>query len=318
MRGNLLLVHILENVLLVAKNSISVEEYLLSKRFSREEVSKTIEATGFQRLSRFDHSDLEKLIIEASSKLHEAIAPHKDKIRAITVVSQTNEVKIPNGASILQRALGLGEDVLCLELVDGCNGFVKAMRVLDGMLNTGEVGLFFGGDFNSSMVGGSESGTRALFGDGFALTVVQKKEDLRFIIRQDGSRGDSIKYGGLDKSLVMNGFEVFAFATRAVPKLVSDFGGLSSDGVDAIALHQASKLVVERISQNLGLSRLDLPAFNASSVGNLGPASIPGWLATAAFVPSQSRIAAIGFGSGLSWGIAMLTFEATRNEIFYV
>lgn len=310
--------HILENLVLVSKDSISVEEYLLSKQISQDDVSKTIEATGFESLSRFNHSSLEQLLSDALSELQDVIGPYREKLKVVLVVSQTNDVKIPNGASILQRQLGLGEEVLCLELVDGCNGFVKALRVLDGMLGPGEIGAFFGGDFNSRMLRESEPGTRALFGDGFALTVVQKREGLSSIIRQDGSRGNAIHFGGIDGSLVMNGFEVFAFATRAVPKMVSDFGGLSSHGADAVALHQASKLVVERISRNLGLPNFASPAFNAGSIGNLGPASIPGWLATAGDIPNESRIAAIGFGSGLSWGIAMVTFGARRNEIYYV
>jgi len=317
-RATLLVMHILENLLLVSKESKSVEEYLLSQSMSQEEVSKTIAATGFESLSRFDHANLEKLIVEASTELHGAVSPYRDRIKAITVVSQTNEVKIPNGASILQRVLGLGQEVLCLELVDGCNGFVKALRVLDGVLETGEVGLFFGGDFNSHMVRGSEPGTRALFGDGFALTVLQKNEGLRSLVRQDGSRGEAIQFGGLNKSLVMNGFEVFAFATRAVPKLVADFGELSNLSVDVLAMHQASKLVVERISNNLGFGSSAFPPFNATSIGNLGPASIPGWIATAGSVPSGSTIAAIGFGSGLSWGVGLLTFSATRNEVHHV
>jgi len=310
--------HILENRLFVSRGSKSVEEYLLSKSMSREEVSKTIEATGFKTLSRFDHSSLQKLIGEASAELHEAVSPYLENIKAITVVSQSNDVKIPNGASILQRELGLGQDVLCLELVDGCNGFVKALRVLDSVLQPGEVGLFFGGDFNSRMVWGSEPGTGALFGDGFALTVLQKKEGLRSLVRQDGSRGDAIQFGGMNATLVMNGFEVFAFATRAVPKLVVDFGGLSNNLIDVLAMHQASKLVVERISNNLGFDSSKFPSFNAGALGNLGPASIPGWIATAGSIPSGSKIATIGFGSGLSWGIAILTFYATKNEVHYV
>jgi 3-oxoacyl-[acyl-carrier-protein] synthase-3 len=309
---------VLANLLLVSKDTISVESYLRSKNVSSDEIKKTIEATGFHSLSRLRQTNLQQLIDESGEHLLETVIPFKEKIRAIVVVSQTNDVKIPNGASILQRKLGLSEEVLSLELVDGCNGFVKALRVLDGILKIGEVGIFFGGDFNSQMVKNSETGTAALFGDGFALTVLQKKSELESMIRQDGSRGGAIRYGGLDNSLVMDGFEVFAFATRVVPKLVADFGGLSHERVDALAMHQASKLIVERISNQLGFSNSEWPVFSAGTLGNLGPASIPGWLAVAGNLPHMSRIAAIGYGSGLSWGVAILTLVALRNEVHYV
>lgn len=309
---------ILANVLILSKDSISVESELRSKGVPADVIVKTISATGFERLSRFGHTSLRKLLSGAEASLIEAIAPFREEVKAIVVVSQTNDVRIPNGASALQETLSLDRDVFCIELVDGCNGFVKALHLLNRMLDNGQVGLVFGGDFNSHMVSDSPPGTSALFGDGFALTVIRKNEIFDSMVRQDGKRGQAIRYGGPDQHLLMDGFEVFAFATREVPSLVKDFGGLPNHQIDALALHQASRLIVERISSQLGFDVPKFAVFNSSQIGNLGPASIPGWLAMTPEMTQKSKVAAVGYGSGLSWGVAIVYWGAKINEVIYV
>lgn len=309
---------VLANVLVLPKDSVSVESELRSRGVPADVIAKTISATGFVRLSRFGHASLRQLLSVAEASLIEAIAPFRQEIKAIVVVTQTNDVRIPNGASALQETLSLDREVFCVELVDGCNGFVKALHLLNRILDNGQVGLVFGGDFNSHMVNQSNPGTSALFGDGFALTVVRKNEVFESLVRQDGKRGQAIRYGGPDQHLHMDGFEVFAFATREVPSLVKDFGGLPKHRIDALALHQASQLIVERIGHQLGFDDPKFAVFNSSQIGNLGPASIPGWLAMTPEMPQNSEVAVVGYGSGLSWGVAIVNWEATRNEVIYV
>jgi 3-oxoacyl-[acyl-carrier-protein] synthase-3 len=309
---------VLANTLLVSKNRYSVTDHLGGMGVSDSSIEKTIEATGFHSLSRFENTTFQSLVTENVSQISRIVHENGWSIKALVVVTQTNTVKIPNAASFLQGLLGLPNSTLCYEIVDGCNGFVKALKLIDGIMLEHEVGLVVSGDFNSLMVQGSARGTSALFGDGFAFTIVEKGRSFQSTILQDGSRGQAIRYGGSDPSLFMDGFEVFAFATKEAPKLVSEFISSTQSESTEIVLHQASKLVVEKIHSRISLPGCSSKPFSAGQIGNLGPASLPGWLAMEDSLAQGSKFLVVGYGAGLSWGVAELEWNASRNEVLNV
>lgn len=304
--------------MLVSKRVVDARSELVAGGYSEEDAAKTLEATGFKSLSRFADTDLDHFILVNADRMRDSLGENLGKIKLVLVVTQTNLRKIPNAASRLQSALGLDEDVFCLEIVDGCNGFVKALHTAHRLLRENEIGLIFSGEMNSVMVSGAPAGTSALFGDGFALTQVVKSRKFSSKIRQSGARGQAIRFGGSDVSLHMDGFEVFAFTTREVPKL---FDNSFSDGFGEErfpVFHQASKLVVDQVAKRLGYSDHRRPAFGASLIGNLGPASIPSWLAQQKRIAAGTEIVCVGFGSGLSWGYATASWDPERNELVHV
>lgn len=309
---------ILSNLVLVSKQLVDAHSELLSGGYSEEDAAKTVEATGFKSLSRFTETDLDQFISMNADVMKNSLGNSLGEVKLVLVVTQTNLRRIPNAASRLQSALGLGEDVFCLEIVDGCNGFVKALHTANLLLKEKEIGLIFSGEMNSVMISGAPAGTSALFGDGFALTQVVKSGKFSSKIRQSGARGEAIRFGGTDVSLHMDGFEVFAFTTREVPNL---FDTRFSDGFGERrfpVFHQASKLVVEQVAKRVGYSDHLWPVFGASQIGNLGAGSIPSWLAQQNSLPRGSEIVCVGFGSGLSWGYAITVWDAQRNELLHV
>lgn len=313
-----MVVRILSNLAIVSKNLIDAHAELLAGGYSEEDATKTLEATGFKSLSRFSDTDLDQFISMNAGLMRDSVGKNLGSVKLLLVVTQTNLRKIPNAASRLQSALGLDEDVFCLEIVDGCNGFVKALHTAHMLLQENEIGLIFSGEMNSVMVSGAPAGTSALFGDGFALTQVVKGGKFSSKIRQSGARGQAIRFGGTDVTLHMDGFEVFAFTTREVPKLfdnrfTNDFG----EGRFPV-FHQASKLVVEQVAKRVGYSDYHRPVFAADSIGNLGPGSIPSWLAQQDSLSQGTEIVCVGFGSGLSWGYATASWDAQRNELLHV
>ena len=60
--------------------------------------------------------------------------------------------------------------------------------------------------------------------------------------------------------------------------------------------------------------------FLCGNIGNLGPGSIGAWLANIKNLHEENKInmLATGFGSGISWGVASLAVEISKNEIIYV
>ena len=55
-------------------------------------------------------------------------------------------------------------------------------------------------------------------------------------------------------------------------------------------------------------------------IGNLGAGSIGAWLSQGENLTNVGKLKmlAVGFGSGLSWGIASLTVNLKNNEVIYV
>ena len=308
---------ILSNLVLVSKKLVDAHSELVAGGYSSEDATKTIEATGFTSLSRFPSTDFYQFVSNNGELFRRSVGENLGRVKLLLVVTQTNLRKIPNAAAHLQSVLDLGEDVFCMEIVDGCNGFAKALHISNCLLGESETGLILAAEMSSVMVSGAPAGTSALFGDGFALTQVVRRGNFSSKIRQSGQKGEAIRFGGSDSSLFMDGFEVFAFTSREVPKLFVD--GFSADFGDALPVfHQASKLVVEQVAKRIGYLEPRLSAFGAGRIGNLGPASIPSWLAQHNSIEQGTQIVSVGFGSGLSWGYATASWNAERNELVHV
>lgn len=309
---------ILSNLVVVSENLVPAEEILLRGGYTEAEAVKTIAATGFERLSRFSEVDLGAFLKKQGTLFRGQTSQYSEDISAVVVVTQTNLNKIPNAASMLQKELGLAEDVICYEIVDGCNGFVKALHLMDRLLDSGRIGVIFAGEMNSLMVAGSKAGTAALFGDGFALTIVRKSSTFESLIRQRGAKGEAIRFGEKVPSLEMDGFEIFSFATSEIPLLLEPLSRKGFSESSFPVLHQASKLIVDSLARKIGMQNLIRLPFNAGDIGNLGPGSIPSWLAQQISIEEGARLVSVGFGSGLSWGYATSQWKAERNEIIYV
>ena len=111
------------------------------------------------------------------------------------------------------------------------------------------------------------------------------------------------KYG----SVHMVGREVYKFATREVPEVLTeclDAAGLTIDQVDWLLLHQANIRIMETVAKRLGMP-MSKVITNLAEYGNTSAASIPLALDEAVRegkVKPGDIIACAGFGAGLSWG----------------
>jgi 3-oxoacyl-[acyl-carrier-protein] synthase-3 len=109
----------------------------------------------------------------------------------------------------------------------------------------------------------------------------------------------------------MNGQEVYKFATREVPKVLTEAleeADISVDEVDWLLLHQANIRIMEIVAKRLGIP-FEKVITNLSSYGNTSAGSIPIALSEAVSsgkVKKGDVIACAGFGAGLSWGACIM------------
>jgi len=112
-------------------------------------------------------------------------------------------------------------------------------------------------------------------------------------------------------SLAMNGQNVYKFATREVPRVVSEAleeANMTPDDVDWLLLHQANIRIMETVAKRLKIPSEKIIT-NLSSYGNTSAGSIPIALSEAVRsgqVKKGDVIASAGFGAGLSWASAIM------------
>ena len=115
----------------------------------------------------------------------------------------------------------------------------------------------------------------------------------------------------------MDGSGVFRFAVETVPKCVEQVlqcRGCTMADVDCFVFHQANARITDLVARKLGIPP-EKYYKNIDRYGNTSAGSIPlvlSELHEMGRVGPGSRVLAVGFGGGLTWGGALLEFGERR------
>ena len=121
------------------------------------------------------------------------------------------------------------------------------------------------------------------------------------------------------KATLSKGMDVFSFAISRPPisiKQMMERYGLTTENVDFFLIHQANKLIVDRIVKKLKLPLEKVP-YDLQEFGNLGGASIPMLMTWNLADELQKRpltLLCSSFGLGLTWGTMVLRTKTIRME----
>ena len=101
---------------------------------------------------------------------------------------------------------------------------------------------------------------------------------------------------------------VFSFAIsrppRSVETFLDDYKINRETDIDYFLIHQANKMIVDRIVKKLKLPKEKVP-YNLEEFGNLGGASIPSLMVSRLrerLMQEETTLLMSSFGLGLSWG----------------
>lgn len=316
---------ITRNYLMLSDGSTDVSRLLIQEGRNEQEAAQTIQVTGFNRLSTSKHQSFSDFVMTGLRSLNDESDVIFGGVDAVIVVSQTFDTRIPSISTKIQAALNLAETTFCIDVMDGCAGFIKAISVAQMLEGQGRKKvLVVAGDINSTITLKAETGTRILFGDGVSVCILEADTSpIRVQILNEGDERGAISCSAAENVMNMNGFEVFRFTRNKVPGLVeahfNEMGTTTSD-YDLIALHQASRLVVNSLAERLQIGDPRKGDFRCSEIGNLGAGSIGAWLAQVDNLvgAGDKRMLAVGYGSGLSWGLADLWVNLIENRVVYV
>lgn len=222
------------------------------------------------------------LAIKALNKINPSSLSIAD---ALIFVTQTPPRTIPHCSCIIQKKLGIRNNIMAFDLGLGCSGFVYGLFLAATLLQTEKINnvLLVCAETYSKFIENDDRSSRSIFSDAASATVINKSDkftilDFEFITDGSGSefiRLDENLEGGMN--FVMQGSEVFLYTIREVPDLVKKIifrNNLSVSDINHFVFHQASKLVIDSIASALNLDDRKLYR-NYQNIGNTGSSSIP-------------------------------------------
>lgn len=252
-----------------------------------------------------------------------------EELDMILAATLSADKLLPSLACELQRELGAAQAV-AFDIDAACSGFMFALHTADAYIKCGQYKkiLVVGGEILSKIMDWNDRSTCVLFGDGAGAAVVQADEEngvLGIAQGSDGARGDALlcenrknnnPYVTNSRELSyvsMNGQEVYKFAVRTVPKAIEEAvrnAGLTVEDIDLFILHQANIRIIESVAKRLKVPMEKFPT-NLEECGNISAGSVPILLDHVnkkGMIKKGDRIVLAGFGAGLTWGAAVLTW----------
>jgi 3-oxoacyl-[acyl-carrier-protein] synthase III len=268
--------------------------------------------TGFETVYyEQDENPIRGLANAAKSKVNLFDASHIDTMIAVSTLFDS----APGWPHEIATALELSSSANIIKIQDACTGYVTALSVADGLLQSGRAKeiLIVTCDMYSSYMSGDIS-LEILFSDSLTLSTLSiappkshsAENAISLTLRKEvtqNKHGTQKELGIQGGKLSMNGAAVFQFAMESVPALVTD--SLYDLGIELAEVswffHQGSRFVVDQLSKALGLVSEDF--FRAVSYGNTVSGSLPFQLAS--HLPKNEYLGLVGFGMGLSAKVAI-------------
>lgn len=276
----------------------------------------------------------------AAERLLADLGWEKESIDVLIFESVTGDYKTPPTSCILQDRLGLTENCFCMDIPMGCCGCMYAITVGGNLLTTGNVkrALLLIGDTALRMGSMKDKSRVPLFGDCGTAVALEYDPNATDIIVDFHTYGkgyealmtphggfrhpaipESFEYEDFGNGIVrapihtlINGMNVFSFAISRPPKSIeafmADYQIDRNTDVDYYLIHQANKMIVDRIVKKLKLPTDKVP-YNLEEFGNLGGASIPSLMVTRLreqLMKEEKTLLMSSFGLGLSWGTMMM------------
>ncbi len=281
------------------------------------------------------------LAAEASRRALDRAGLTASDLDMIVVATMSPDHDFPGVGCFLQAKLDV-PDIPAIDLRQQCSGFIYGLSVADAYLRTGQAQrvLLAGAEVHSKGIDASPSGKdiAALFGDGAGAVVLEAHDvagddDSQIYsthLHADGRHarvlwaeapgqampGHRISVDDIEAGRhfpIMDGKRVFLNAVRRMPESITealDANGRTLAEVDRFFFHQANLRINEAVAK-----RMDIPServFNTiERFGNTTAGTIPigmDMAVEAGHLEHGMLVALSAFGSGYTWGSALLRF----------
>ncbi len=284
------------------------------------------------------------LAYQASTRALAAAGVGADELDLIVLATLSPEWCFPGSGVLLQRLLSQDLDqpafVPALDVRNQCSGFLYGLSTGAAWIQGGAAQrvLVVGAETHSHALDLSTRGrtVATLFGDGAGAVVLGATDENRgvldFQLGADGHHAevlcqrvwditqrpyiptDAEGRGVVEPEMLwahMDGRTVFRHATQRMVEVLTSLctrQGMRPDQLDLVLFHQANRRINEHVAHKLGLTAAQVP-HNIDRYGNTTAATLPILLAEAeqsGTLKPGMRIALVAFGSGFTWGAALV------------
>jgi len=326
---------------IVPKNVVKFEEEIDNYNFSKKQSMKLKKIMGYgeHRIAEKD-TCVSDLCIFGLKYLFNKGLLRKDEIDALILVTVTPDYFSPPTSNIIQGKLNLGHDIICMDINQGCTGFLIGLFQAFSLLKCKEINkvILLNADVMSKKASKRDRSYFPLVGDAASITIVEKDvNNSRIIgnIKMDGTRYDDIiiPAGGLkmpstdataeiklrndnnyrsQNDVVMDGDSIFNFVQQEVPIMVDDLlekAKITKDKVDYFMFHQPNKFILERLADKMTIGYDKMPNNIVGIFGNSNGVTIPLNLTYNLgdnLINNSYDICLAGFGVGLAWSSMLL------------
>jgi 3-oxoacyl-[acyl-carrier-protein] synthase-3 len=234
----------------------------------------------------------------------------------LVLATTTPDRLCPASAPMIATRLGL--NCAAMDVNAACSGFMYAVRVAQGLLETGNRRILVIGSENlSRWVDWSDRNMAVLLGDGAGAAVLEYDEEgtdiSSFVLGADGAAADLLtcEHGGY---FWMDGKEVFRRAVRVVVDSAEEamkIADVSPDDISLVIPHQANVRIIKAATQRLGIP-MERTVVTLDRYGNTSSSSIP-----LAFFDARENgrvkpgeyALMTGFGAGMTWASAVVRWS---------
>jgi len=264
-----------------------------------------------------------------------------DEIDALILITQTPDYPMPPTSNVIQGKLGLKTDLLCMDINQGCAGFLIGLMEAFLLLQQSNIGkvVVANADVLSRKVSPRDRNSYPLIGDAASIAIVERSPNsgpIPMCLKMDGARSSAlcIPAGGMKNpsspataemtedqdgnfrcldNLVMDGAAVFNFVQVEVPPMVEELlaqAGTTTEGIDAFFFHQPNRFMLQKLAQALRVPEEKMPMNVVEYFGNSSGVTIPVAIAhnfRDRLLRGSMRTCLAGFGVGLTWASMLLT-----------
>jgi 3-oxoacyl-[acyl-carrier-protein] synthase-3 len=326
---------------IIPEREVSFEDGIENYNFSRGKSMKLKRAMGYNKRRIVEEGVCASdLAVHGLKYLVDNEFIRRDDIDVLLFVSQSPDYFMPPTSNVIQGKLGLKQDMVCMDVNQGCAGFIVGLHQAFMFLDQQTVRkvVLINADVLSPKVSVRDRNSNPLIGDAASITVVERCEDENEIfstIKMDGTNAGVLKIpaGGFrlpssketsvmteDESgnfrsldnLVMQGDKVFNFVQTEIPPLVDyviGSCGKSIDDIDYYLFHQPNRFMLHKLADKIGIERDKMPSNIVENFGNASGVSIPTNISYNLgddLVNNSFEVCLAGFGVGLTWGAMVM------------
>ncbi|MFZ4395733.1 MAG: 3-oxoacyl-ACP synthase III family protein [Kiritimatiellia bacterium] len=264
----------------------------------------------------------------------------QEEIDALILVTQSPDHFMPPTSNIIQGRLNLKHDMLCLDISQGCAGFVIGLIQSFMLLEQESIRkvVLINADVMSRKTSPKDRNSYPLIGDAASIAVIERDTADTVIhanLKMDGTRNQAlmIPAGGfrlpcspetavLEEAgdnnfrakdhLRMDGSAVFNFVQVEVPPLIESLlatAGTRCEDVDFFMFHQPNRFMLQKLADRLQIPYARMPMNVVEKYGNSSGVTIPAAMtlnASERLTRESLRICFAGFGVGLTWASMLM------------